>query len=184
MSFLVRHRYVVLLVVAAFVLDQVTKLVVIQTVPFRTSWPAEGFFRITHVGNTGSAFGLLDGQNLGLIVASVIGIAILVLFYRSHPSPGRLVRASLALMLAGALGNLTDRLINGHVTDFVDIGPWYIFNVADASIVVGVIVLSATMLLAKHEATPKVDEATEESAVGPGPDAAAAVETPPTTPPP
>lgn len=145
-AFLLRHRFIVLVALAMFGLDQVTKFFVVQELPLRSSWPAEGFFRITHIANSGSAFGLFDGQNLVLTIASLVGIGVLILFYRSHPNPGLLVRLSLSLMLAGALGNLTDRLVNGHVTDFIDIGPWYIFNVADASIVTGVIILAATIL--------------------------------------
>ncbi len=145
-ALLQRHRVVALAAVALFALDQVTKAVVVQTLARGASWPVDGFFRITHIGNTGSAFGLFDSQNGVLAVLSVLGIGVLVLFYRSHPSPGLLVRLSLGLMLAGAFGNLTDRLVRGYVTDFIDIGPWYIFNVADASIVTGVIILAVTIL--------------------------------------
>ena len=141
-----RHRFVVLLTVALFALDQATKAVVVRTLARGESWPADGFFRITHIGNSGSAFGLFDGQNVVLTIASVLGIGVLVLFYRSHSSPGLLVRLSLGLMLAGAFGNLVDRLARGSVTDFIDIGPWYIFNVADASIVTGVIILAVTIV--------------------------------------
>ncbi len=145
-ALLQRHRVVVLAAAALFALDQATKAVVVQTLALGASWPAEGFFRITHIGNTGSAFGLFGGQNVVLAIASVLGIGVLVLFYRSHPRPGLLVRLSLGLMLAGAFGNLTDRLVRGYVTDFIDIGPWYIFNVADASIVTGVIILAVTIV--------------------------------------
>ena len=156
-----RHRFVVLLAVALFALDQVTKAVVVQTLALGRSWPAEGFFRITHIGNTGSAFGLFGGQNLVLTLLSLAGIGVLVLFYRSHTNPGLLVRLSLGLMLAGAFGNLADRLARGHVTDFIDIGPWYIFNVADASIVTGVIILALTIVRA--EPAPASEPAPSES---------------------
>ena len=73
----------------------------------------------------------------------------LLWFYRSYDRPGRppdrrgaWVQCSLGLMLAGALGNLTDRIVRGHVTDFIDVGPWYIFNLADASIVTGIVVFA------------------------------------------
>ena len=159
-----RHRFIVLLAVALFALDQATKAVVVQTLARGESWPADGFFRITHIGNSGSAFGLFGDQNVVLTVASVLGIGVLLLFYRSHPSPGLLVRLSLGLMLAGAFGNLTDRLMRGYVTDFIDIGPWYIFNVADASIVTGVIILAVTIVRAEPApaaAEPEPAAATE-----------------------
>ena len=175
-----RNLYVAILVIAAFALDQVTKLAVIRTVDLGTSWPSDGFFRITHVANTGSAFGLFGGQNLVLTIVSVAGIGVLVAFYRAHQEPGPFVRVSLALMLAGALGNLTDRLVNGHVTDFIDIGPWYIFNLADASIVTGVAVLAASILVRRAAVSP--DDAVADAepvGVSEETDSAPAVEAPP-----
>jgi len=147
LGFLLRNRYLIFAAAAAFIADQVTKLLIIQNVAFRTSWPDTGFFRFTHVGNTGSAFGLFGGQNVVLIGASFVGVAILLYFYRQHPNPGLLVSGALGLMLGGAFGNLTDRLVNGHVTDFIDVGPWWIFNLADASIITGIIMLAASVLL-------------------------------------
>jgi signal peptidase II len=146
-GFVSRNRFIFGVALGALALDQITKYIVINTVPFGASWPDEGFFRITHIGNTGAAFGLFGSQNTVLILASFVGLAILVYFYRAHPNPGKLVRASMGLMLAGALGNLADRVFVGHVTDFIDIGPWWIFNIADASIVTGLIMLAASVLL-------------------------------------
>lgn len=156
-----RHRFVLLVVAVVFALDQVTKFIVIQTIPLRSSWPDTGFFRFTHIGNTGSAFGLFGGQNFVLIVASFVGVVILLAFYRSHPHPTLAIKGSLGLMLAGALGNLVDRLINGHVTDFIDVGPWYIFNIADSAIVVGIAILGFTILTTKDE--PKAEHDDEEA---------------------
>lgn len=147
---------------AVLFVDQLTKYIVIQALPLGRSWPpGDGFFQITHVANTGSAFGLFSGQNFVLTFASLIGIGVLVLFYRSHPDPGVLVRLSLGLMLAGATGNLLDRIFVGWVTDFIDIGPWYIFNVADSAIVTGVVLLGASILLQKpsDDAAPAHDAA-------------------------
>ncbi len=141
-----RHWVAMLIAAAALAADQASKLWVVQTLAYGESIPRYGFFRFTHVTNTGSAFGLLGGQNLVLTVASFAGIGALLYFYRSHDQPTLWARGSLGLMLAGAVGNLIDRIRLGHVTDFIDIGPWYIFNLADASIVVGVIILGATML--------------------------------------
>jgi signal peptidase II len=147
LGFVARNRLVLIVTAVALALDQATKLAVIRTVDFGTSWPDTGFFRITHVGNKGSAFGLFGDQNSVLILASFLGVGILVYFYRAHPNPSPTIRAALGLMLAGALGNLIDRLINGHVTDFIDIGPWWIFNLADTSIVAGITGLAVAVLL-------------------------------------
>ena len=146
-GFLSRNRSLIAVAVTAFVLDQLTKAIVVAQVPRGTSWPDSGFFRFTHIGNTGSAFGLFDGRNSFLIVGAILGLVVLVLFYRAHPNPGVLIKVSMGLMIAGALGNLTDRVLRDHVVDFVDVGPFWIFNVADASISVGLAVLAVSVLL-------------------------------------
>ncbi len=142
------YKDFVLLQLAALVFftDQLTKYLVREFLELRESFPEEGFFRFTHTFNTGSAFGLFQDQNLPLILVSVIGITILALIYRGQQRPGNLLRLSLALQFGGAAGNLLDRVRLGHVTDFVDVGPWPIFNVADSSIVVGLALLAWVFL--------------------------------------
>ena len=129
-----------------FLLDQLTKFLVRAYLPFGYSFPFDGFFRITHTHNTGSAFGILQGQNTPLIFVSFIGIFVLALIYRSQTRPTNLLRLSLGLQIGGALGNLLDRLRLGSVTDFIDVGPWPVFNLADASIVSGLVLLGWLLL--------------------------------------
>lgn len=148
-AFLGRHGVAILTALLAFTADQVSKLAVVLTLARGESWPETGFFRFTHVWNTGSAFGLFGGQNMVLTAASIVGIGLLLLFYRSQANSGAWAQTSLGLMFAGACGNLADRITLGHVTDFIDIGPWYIFNLADASIVTGIAIFSALVLLAR-----------------------------------
>ena len=138
------YKDLVLLQLAALVLatDQFTKFLVREFLEFGQSFPDEGFFRLTHTYNTGSAFGLFQDQNVPLALVSIIGITILALIYRSQRRPSNLLRLSLGLQFGGAAGNLLDRVRMGHVTDFVDVGAWPIFNVADASIVVGLALLA------------------------------------------
>ncbi|MEE9262654.1 MAG: signal peptidase II, partial [Dehalococcoidia bacterium] len=124
-----------------YALDQLTKLWVESNLCHARSIPAEGPFQLTCSFNTGSAFGLFPDQTILLILASFVGVGVLLFVYRHHPVPGPLVGISLGLQLGGAVGNLTDRLRFGQVTDFVKLGPWPVFNLADASIVVGVIML-------------------------------------------
>ena len=143
----------------ALALDQLTKFVVRQTLEWHYSWPASGFFRFTHVQNTGSAFGLLQDQNLPLLIVSVVGVAVLAFIYQSQQRPGILMRVSIALMLGGAVGNLVDRIWQGHVTDFVDIGPWPVFNLADSSIVVGLIIMASVLVLNRDQAVPTAADA-------------------------
>ena len=153
-AFLNRHGLVIFVGLLAFTADQLTKLSIVLTLPMGSSWPEEGFFRFTHVANTGSAFGLFGGNNLPLTIASAAGIVVLILFYRSQGTPGVWVQTSLGLMFAGAFGNLADRITLGHVTDFIDVGPWYIFNLADASIVTGIILFGAVLVLARPAPRP------------------------------
>ena len=129
------------------VTDQVTKLLVQMHMDLGESVPAHGLVRLTYVTNSGGAFGIFAGQIIPLTLASFVGVGVLLLFYRSHPWPGRLVRLSLGLQLGGAIGNLIDRVYAGEVVDFIAIGPlpiigpWPIFNVADASLVTGISLL-------------------------------------------
>lgn len=134
-------------------LDQLTKFVVRQTLEWHHSWPAYGFFRFTHVHNTGGAFGLFQDQNLPLLIVSIIGVVVLAFIYRTQERPGILMRVSIALMLGGAMGNLLDRIWQGHVTDFIDVGPWPVFNLADSSIVIGLIIMAWVLVINRDQSS-------------------------------
>ncbi len=134
---------IVSLVVAA---DQLSKQWVSSFPEGRVIYQA-GFFRLVHVQNTGAAFGLFQGQVPVLTVIGVIGVlalAFLVLFlHRRYPMvTGLLSTIAFSLMLSGTLGNLIDRVRLGHVTDFVDVGIWPAFNVADSCIVIGAVLVA------------------------------------------
>jgi len=153
---LVKDLTVLQFAALVLLLDQLTKYLVIQMLSTGSSFPFQGFFRFTHVHNTGSAFGILQGLNTPLIFVSFIGIIILALIYRSHPHPSNLLRFSLALQLGGAFGNVVDRMRLGYVTDFIDIGPWPVFNLADASIITGLVILAWVLT---RSGTPKEETA-------------------------
>lgn len=141
------------------VLDQWTKGLIEARIPLGEGivpLPALGrYFNLVHFSNTGAAFGLFRGQNLFFVVVALIVVAAVLYFARSLPDGGWGVRIALGLMLGGAIGNLIDRIQNGHVTDFLlfslPVGArvyvWPAFNVADASLVAGVILLSLILLL-------------------------------------
>ena len=139
------------LAILIFVIDQFSKFLVRDQLLFRESFPTDGFFRFTHTHNTGSAFGIFQDQNTPLIAVSIVGVGILIMIYRSQRVPGNLLRLSLGLQIGGALGNLFDRLRLGHVTDFMDVGAWPVFNVADASIITGLVILAYVFVIAKPE---------------------------------
>ena len=145
-------------------LDQFSKYLVRELLAYRASFPDAGFLQFTHTHNTGSAFGILQGQNLPLIFISFIGIAVLLAIYFSQPRPGNLLRFSLGLMMGGAVGNLVDRLHQGWVTDFIDIGPWPVFNLADASIVTGLVLMAWIFLRPSPKGSPYSMEAPDSEA--------------------
>ena len=112
------------IIAVVYILDQLTKYLTEANLCPNRSIPEGGPFHLTCSFNTGTAFGLFPDQTIILILASVAGIAVLLLVYRHNPFPGPLLRISLGLQLGGALGNLTDRLRFGQVTDFVQLGFW------------------------------------------------------------
>jgi signal peptidase II len=132
---------------AVLALDQLTKHVIRATLAqgeaFPESWPV----RFVHVQNTGAAFGILQEQNAFLVITTVIGVSAILLYYLYPPFEHGIVVAALGLLLGGAIGNLSDRLRLGEVTDFIHFPHYPAFNVADSSIVVGVTVLAAFLLL-------------------------------------
>ncbi|NQW23644.1 MAG: signal peptidase II [SAR202 cluster bacterium] len=140
-----------------FLVDQFSKFLVRDQLLFRQSFPVSGFVRFTHTHNTGSAFGIFQDQNTPLILVSIIGVGILAMIYRSQRTPTALLRLSIGLQIGGALGNLLDRVRLGHVTDFMDVGPWPVFNVADASIVTGLVILAWIFLVLEPNASKDID---------------------------
>ncbi len=155
--------------VLVLVLDFVTKEMVRNRLPINTYWapfPAlEEFFRITHTSNTGVAFGLFQNANL-LFALFATAVSIGIIYFNHKLEPGHpLLRIALGLQLGGALGNLVDRVRLGSVTDFLDFGPWPIFNVADTAVVAGVILMGYVLLKEERREKAALDEAssTEET---------------------
>lgn len=148
-------------VVAAFVfvLDRITKTVVESSLPPGSSVDVVGpWVRISHVTNTGAAFGLFPERTTLLSILSVAAVFAIVFYYRRLAADSRLIAATLGMQLGGAFGNLVDRIGQGYVIDFVDVGipggiRFWSFNVADSSIVVGII--AVTVLLWWQERQPR-----------------------------
>lgn len=138
-----------------FVLDRVTKMWVEQNIPLHEGRQVVGdYVRIVHTQNTGAAFGLLPERTTLLSVLSVIAVIAIVYYYRQFANSSPLVTATLGMQLGGAFGNLLDRVRQGYVVDFVDVGVpngvrFWAFNVADSSIVLGIIFV--TLLLWQEE---------------------------------
>ena len=135
-----------------FLLDQVTKIVVRATLAPHEAWPDAGWMlNIVNVSNSGAAFGILQGQTTFLIATSLLGVAAIVFYYLFPPLEHGLLRIALGLQLGGAAGNLIDRIRTGEVTDFVNFDFFPAFNVADASISIGVATILWFLLMVEGE---------------------------------
>lgn len=128
--------------------DQLSKYLIRANMEMGQSIPREGPVGLHYTTNTGGAFGLFANQAFLLSMAAVIGIAVLVLYLRYLPPRSTLLKVGLGLDLGGAIGNLIDRLRLGAVTDFIDIGAWPVFNLADSAIVVGTFLIAFYLLFA------------------------------------
>jgi signal peptidase II len=135
-----------------FVLDQWTKHLVLSRFSYGESTPIiEGFFNLTYVRNTGAAFGMLASADPAFrvpffLIVPMVALVVLGLLYKELPASSRYRATALSLITAGALGNLLDRIRFGYVVDFLDFHfrdayHWPAFNVADAAISTGVVVL-------------------------------------------
>jgi signal peptidase II len=144
------------LALTIFVLDQVLKALVEGSMRPGESVPViPGFLSITHVRNSGGAFGILGGNPLVLLVGSVVAVVV-VLWMLLAGQRSKLATLGCGLILGGAAGNLLDRLTTGEVTDYVHFSFWYVFNVADAAITVGVAVLLLSVLRPERDDQPPV----------------------------
>lgn len=139
-------RFVLPLALVCYALDQLTKWLVIARVPFDSGFEViPNFFALVHYGNTGAAFSFLSGKNWFFVVISIVALIVLTVLFRRGAFPDRWTQTALGLLAGGILGNLTDRLVHGHVVDFLlfDLhvplaNPWPAFNVADSCICVAV----------------------------------------------
>ncbi len=153
-----KYAWVTAIVAAVIILDQCTKLLVMQRFRLYESMPViPGFFNLTHVRNRGAAFGILSGlhgswRTVFFIVVSLVALSVLAVLVRKTGE--RLTLVAYALISGGAAGNLIDRVRFGEVVDFIE---WYYrsfhwpaFNVADSAITVGVGLLMIEMLFVQR----------------------------------
>jgi len=135
--------------------DQYTKHLVRTQLALNESWSPflwlAPFARILHINNTGAAFGLFKSGGLLFTVIAVIVAAVIIFYAWRLPDGHWWIRIALGMQLGGAIGNLIDRLMFGTVTDFVSVGTFAIFNVADASISLGVALLALLMVIESRQ---------------------------------
>ncbi len=160
-----KRKYHFLIAILVIVLDRMSKWLVAGSINLHDSISVlPGFFRLTHVQNSGAAFGLFAESSSEwkvaiLILFSILALAVVsaLLWKNSHSMT--VTGVGLSLILGGAVGNLWDRLLTGHVVDFFDfyLGSyhWPAFNVADSAIVIGALLLVAEILFARSPAEQK-----------------------------
>ena len=142
-----KYWQIVSIAVAITALDQWTKGLVRTNIPLGGRWLPDSlewlspYARIVHWYNTGAAFGMFKDGSLVFTVLAFVVIVLILYYYPQVESADWSLRLAMSMQLGGAIGNLIDRLTIGHVTDFISIGTFAVFNVADASISVGAAVL-------------------------------------------
>ena len=152
------RKYFFLIAVIVLLLDRITKWAVAGNIALRESIPVVPGFRLTHVENTGAAFGLFAESpvqwKVGALVSfSVLALVVVLALLWKNGHSLSTTSIGLSLILGGAMGNLWDRMFTGHVVDFLDfyVGSynWPAFNVADSAIVVGAILLVSEIIFTK-----------------------------------
>jgi len=144
-KFIRKYLFLVLLALPLIGLDQYTKWLVRSNLAIGETWVPwiwlKPYARIVHWHNTGVAFGMFQNASIVIaILSSLVVMAILVIFPKLEREDWTL-RLALTLQFTGAVGNLIDRFTIGYVTDFISIGTFPVFNVADSCITIGTIVL-------------------------------------------
>jgi signal peptidase II len=146
-----RKRIYPVIILALLSIDQLTKALVARSILFQSSKSIiPGFFNLTHIRNRGAIFGFFSHSEsrvlfIFLTLVSLVALGLVIYYFFKTPSSQRYMKISLSVILAGALGNLIDRIIRGYVIDFLDFyiknWHWPSFNVADACITIGAFLL-------------------------------------------
>lgn len=164
--------YVYLFSIAGVIiaLDQWTKEIVRSNLAFTQTWSPwewlEPYARIVHWRNTGAAFGMFQNLSTLFTILPFIVVAMILYYLPQIPKEDWPLRLALSMQCGGAIGNLIDRLNIGHVTDFISVANFPVFNIADASISTGVAVLIIGMWMQEKRA--KSDLPSEEISSAPG----------------
>lgn len=144
------RNYVPLFLTAGIVigLDQFTKALVRANIPLGSTWLPQGwealapYARFVNWYNTGAAFGMFQGFGWVFTILAFIVAGLIIYYYPQVHAEDWWLRLAMGLQMGGALGNVIDRLMfEGRVTDFISVGIFPVFNIADSSITIGVLVL-------------------------------------------
>lgn len=137
--------------IVILILDQITKFIITKTMQIGDSFEViPNFLSITSHRNNGAAWGILSGKMAFFYIITVIILIILIVFFIKEAKHNLLMQIAISLLFAGALGNFIDRVLNGEVVDFVDTYIFSynfpIFNVADSSLTIGVVLVIIALL--------------------------------------
>jgi signal peptidase II len=165
--------YASLLTLAGIIvaLDQWTKYLVRTNLALAETWVPwpwlEPYARIVHWSNTGAAFGMFQGLGGIFTILAIVVTALILYYYPQVPREDWPLRIAMSLQLGGAAGNLIDRLTHqGHVTDFISVGNFAVFNIADASISVGVAILVIGMWIKERQQVRQIQTEVKDSESG------------------
>jgi signal peptidase II len=160
-----RKRIYPVIILALLSIDQLTKALVARSILFQSSKSIiPGFFNLTHIRNRGAIFGFFSHSEsrilfIFLTLVSLVALGLVIYYFFKTPSSQIIMKISLSVILAGALGNLIDRVFRGYVIDFLDFHiknwHWPSFNVADACITTGAFLLIFILIFRRgKECTP------------------------------
>ncbi len=153
-----QRRWAIPFIVGVVVLsiDQISKIWIVRTLgpePLRNAWPLLGdWLRLVFSQNTGVAFSLFQGMSgLFIVTSALIAAGAIYVYWTQLPNHNAFIQVSLGLIEGGAIGNVIDRIRLGYVVDFIQVGWWPVFNLADSAITCGVAILAVYLLLAGEQ---------------------------------
>ncbi len=139
-----------IILILAVGLDQLSKYLIVTSLALGESMPViDGFLQFTYTLNQGASFSILQGQRVIFIIATLLVLGLIFFLLRKIPQDMRLFRAFIALFCGGTIGNFIDRLHSGAVIDFIDLGWFPIFNIADSCICVSAVAICLMLLFGK-----------------------------------
>jgi len=153
--------FIALIIIA---LDQWTKTLIRTNLDYSQIWLPQGwewlypYFHIVHWYNKGAAFGLFQNGSMVFTILAIVISVLIIYYYPRLAEQDKVLRIALGMQLGGAIGNLIDRILFGHVTDFIAVGDFPVFNVADASITIGVFIIIVDLWFKEQEGSKEIKE--------------------------
>ncbi len=165
-----KYLFLALLSLPLIALDQYTKWLVRSNLSIGETWVPwpwlEPYARIVHWHNTGVAFGMFQNASTVVAILSTLVALAIIFYFPRVPDKDWTLRIAMGLQLTGAVGNLIDRFTIGYVTDFISLGTFPVFNVADSCITIGTIILILGVWLQERREKARQGEGVETTPPG------------------